>query len=131
MVKAFKNVNEHAYLSIPDNSEDDVSYGRNLDMLTSELAKPMGREKTEVLKTLMNRTFPQRRQWVLDSSDTKSVSEIASKFPLLKKAAYVSIIYYCKRCVPHILFFAQGSLEFSLIAQKPNIREAFESSMLD
>ena len=77
--KLLHSTSKHAYLSIPDNAEDEVSYGRHLDMLTSELAKPTARQCIEVLKPLMTSTFPKRRAWILDSTAPKSVSEITGK----------------------------------------------------
>ena len=54
----------YAYPSIPDCSEDDIAYGKNLDLLTSELAKPPAKQRNEILKMLKKRTFSRRREWM-------------------------------------------------------------------
>ena len=47
--------------------------------------------RTEVLKELMARTYPNRREWILDASAERTVQEIVSEYPLLNKGIYVSV----------------------------------------
>jgi hypothetical protein len=84
--------NKHAYPCIPDNADDEASFGKHLDMLTSELAKPAYRQSTNNLQELMRRTFSIRRQWILEEKDDAdgSVRQVITKYPLLRKATYVS-----------------------------------------
>ena len=70
-------------------AEDAVSYERNLDLLKQEQDKP--RPRTEVLKDLMRRTFTNRFDALINSSDPVTASEHVAKFPLLKKPVYVSL----------------------------------------
>ena len=84
--------NKHAYPCIPDNADDEASFGKHLDMLTSELAKPAHRQSSSHLQELMRRTFAMRRQWILEDHDDADgpVRQIITKYPLLTKATYVS-----------------------------------------
>ena len=73
----------------PTNAEDDVSYLRNLELLKTEQSKQ--KPRVDVLKSLMKRTFPNRFNELTNNSET-TTTEYILKFPLLKKAAYVSFI---------------------------------------
>ena len=86
------SASKHAYPCIPHDADDDASFGKHLDMLASELAKPASRQKPSHLQELMRRTFPKRRQWILEDKDECEgpVLQIVTKYPLLKKATYVS-----------------------------------------
>ena len=61
-------------------------------MLTSELAKPAHRQNSSHLQELMRRTFPKRREWILEDKDEGDgpVKQIVTKYLLLTKAIYVS-----------------------------------------
>lgn len=87
------NKNKHAYPCIPDNADDEASFGKHLDMLTSELAKPAHRQNSSHLQELMRRTFSKRREWILEDKDEGDgpVKQIITKYPLLAKAVYVSV----------------------------------------
>ena len=76
------------YPAIPKDAEDNESHARNLDALKDEATKSKPRH--DVLKALMARTFPKRREWVL--SGAVSVNNITSEWPMLKKSNYVSIL---------------------------------------
>ena len=86
------NRSKHAYPCVPDHADDDASFGKHLDMLASEMAKPAGQQNHGVLKELMKRTFAKRQNWVLHDMDDGEgpVKQIITKYPLLSKAAYVS-----------------------------------------
>ena len=81
------STSKHAYPCIPQDADDDSSFGKHLDMLTSELAKPTNRQKSSHLQELMRRTFSKRRQWILEDKDESDgpVHQIITKYPLLKK----------------------------------------------
>ena len=83
-----KTADNHPYPTIPPAADDAVSNERNLELLQTEMAK--SKPRRDVQKQLMVRTFPQRRQWILD--EAKSVKDIISTFPLLKKGSYVSTL---------------------------------------
>lgn len=74
----------------PMHAEDAVSYERNLSLLNQELSKP--RPRVEVLKDLMGRTFANRFDALINSSDPVTASDHITKFPLLKKPIYVSYV---------------------------------------
>ena len=79
----------HAHVFPPAHAEDEVSYGRNLELLQSELGK--SKPRVEALKDLMKRTFPNRWKAYTCDNEPPSLLEYLSKFPLLKKASYVSL----------------------------------------
>lgn len=56
--------------------------------MKDELAKT--KPKPEILKELMARTHPNRREWILDANAERTVGEIINEYPLLKKGTYVS-----------------------------------------
>ena len=68
--------------------EDDVSYGRNLDLLKAEIVK--SKPRGDVLKDLMTRTFPNRWDAFVNKNQPTTLLEYLSLFPLLKKTTYVS-----------------------------------------
>lgn len=77
---------QHVFLA-PLNAEDEVSYGRNLEALKNEVAKP--KPRIDVLKELMHRTFPNRWDAYVNHGSPATLIEYLSEFPLLKKTAYV------------------------------------------
>lgn len=77
----------HRYPTI-DNGEDEASYLRNIDLMNKELKEV--RPSVAKLKEFMLRTFADRRSWIVGSAVSAKV--IWTRFPLLKKANYVSWI---------------------------------------
>lgn len=39
----------------------------------------------------MARTYPHRREWILDANAERTVQETVTEYPLLKKGTYVSV----------------------------------------
>ena len=78
----------HAHFYPPVNAEDDISFGRNLELLRAELEKP--KPQPDVLKELMRRTFPNRWDGYTCKNDPATLLEYLQHYPLLKKASYVS-----------------------------------------
>lgn len=76
-----------------------MSYNRNLNLLEKEM-KGKHPSKTK-LRELMDRTFAERRKWILGSA--VSAKEIWTKFPLLKKPSFVSTLYLCIKCFKQYL----------------------------
>ena len=71
----------------PVNADDIESYQKNLSLLNAELSKP--KPRTDVLKMLMTRTFNNRFQELLSGDKPVSARDHVTKYPLLKKPAYV------------------------------------------
>lgn len=67
----------HAHFCPPTNSEDDVSYERNLELLKAEMAK--GRPQVD------GRTFPNRWEKYCNG-ESATLLDYLSHYPLLKKA---------------------------------------------
>ena len=65
-----------------------MAYGRNLELLRAELGK--AKPRSEVMKDLMRRTFPNRWNKYVVSGEPSTLVEYLLDFPLLKKATYVS-----------------------------------------
>ena len=86
----------HLYMPI-DDVDDDVAYERNLDLLKSELSK--SKPRPECLRELMQCTFPNRWDAVINGLEPVSVRYHIQEFPLLKKASYVSDIQKKMICV--------------------------------
>ena len=86
--KRTKLDDQTVHLCPPVHGEDEVSYGRNLDLLKSEMAKP--KPRSDVLKDLMRRTFPNRWDAFVNNQEPPTLLEYIAQFPLLKKPAYVS-----------------------------------------
>ena len=70
----------------PTHAEDDVSFGRNVELLNAELGKP----KPHV-EVMMCRTFPNRWGLYVNNNEPSTLREYLSLYPLLKKAAFDSI----------------------------------------
>ena len=64
-----------------------MSYGRNQELLKAELSKP--KPRTDVLKDLIGRTFPNRWDSYVNHNNPATLLEYISLFPLLKKTTYV------------------------------------------
>ena len=77
------------HLYPPQHGEDEVSYGRNLELLKAETAK--SKPRTEVLKDLMSQTFPNRWDAYINQNQPATLLNYLSSFPLLRKTTYVSI----------------------------------------
>ena len=72
----------------PTYAEDDVSFGRNLELLQTELGKP--KPRSEVIKDLMLRTFPNRWDSYVNRNEPTTLLEYLARYPLQKKASFVS-----------------------------------------
>lgn len=72
----------------PTLAEDEVSFGRNVEQLKAEMAK--SKPRSDVLKDLMRRTFPNRWDSYVNRNEPPTLLEYLSQYPLLKKASYVS-----------------------------------------
>ena len=59
-----------------------------MKLLKEEVAK--AKPSHDVIKSLMTRTYPYRRQETLDSTTTLTVSQMIQDLPILKKWNYVS-----------------------------------------
>lgn len=108
--------------------EDGVSYGRNLEQLKSELAKP--KPRPEVLKDYMCRTFPNRWDSFINNNDPGTLLGYIGQFPLLKKTTYVSesqmIVF-----ISYTLMYVQAALDFAFACKKDDIRDEFEDKFHD
>ena len=80
------NEEKHPYPVIPPNAEDEISVSRNERSLQEETEK--AKPNPQKLKELMARTLPNRVEWI--RSECPPLSAILEKYPLLKKASYVS-----------------------------------------
>ena len=80
---------KHSYPPITESADDEESNERNLELLMEEFAKT--KPRNNVLKELMARTYPFRRQTILNSP--MSVTDIILEMPLLKKCTFVSCYY--------------------------------------
>lgn len=77
---------KHAYPSLEGEVEDETTHKRNVALLQDEMTKT--KPVTGNVKSLMTRTFLNRREWILNSAIP--VSEIVTEYPCLKKVSYVS-----------------------------------------
>jgi len=66
--------------------------GRNIEQLTAVLLKP--KPRSDVTKVLMCWTFPNRWDMYVNQNEPPTSLELLAKYPLLKKAAYVSSVVY-------------------------------------
>ena len=82
----------HRYPTI-DIEEDEASFERNLALMKKELKEQQ--PSMAKLKEYMIRTFAQRRHWIV--SEAITANEVWTKYPLLKKASYVSGVK-CEKC---------------------------------
>ena len=73
---------------IAPHGEDEASHKRHLNMLSLEAKKVKPNEKS--LLELMKRTFPLRRQDIVDNS--LPIATLLKQYPPLEKYRYVSII---------------------------------------
>ena len=72
----------------PVNSEDEVSYKRNLELLQAEIEK--AKPRSETVKMLLRQTFPNRWQELVAGERWSSVTEYLVGFSILRKMTYVS-----------------------------------------
>lgn len=79
------------HLYPPIHGEDDVSYGRNLELLKAEMLR--SKPRTDILKDLMSRTFPNRWGAFVNHNEPATLMEYLSMFPLLKRTTYVRYIF--------------------------------------
>ena len=70
--------------------DDDVSFGRNLELLKAEMSKQ--KPRSDVLKEYMRRTFPNRWQRYTnpDNPEPASLNLYIMEYPFLKKLSFVS-----------------------------------------
>ena len=59
-----------------------------MELLKVEMGK--SKPRTDVLKDMMRRTFPNRWDSYVNRNEPATVLEYLAEFPLLKKASYVS-----------------------------------------
>lgn len=74
-------------ISTPINAEDEVAFGRNINLLREGFAKP--KEQVEVLKELMRRTFSNQWDVFISKNEPATLLDYPKEYPLLKKASYV------------------------------------------
>ena len=65
-----------------------------MELLKVEMEKP--KPRTDVLKDLMRRTFPNRWDAYVTRNEPATLLEYLAEFPLLKKASYVSCILFVR-----------------------------------
>jgi hypothetical protein len=99
---------KHSYPIIPPSADDHVSNQRNIQLLLDETLKP--KPRLEVLKELLVRTYPYRREKTL-AGPIVSVGEMIKEIPALKKSSCMTI-------------------EFELIVQRKGVREEFDEELL-
>lgn len=75
----------HSYPPLSLEVEDEMCIQRNMTLLKQELLK--SKLHFDSVASLMHRTFPLRRQSILENVD--SVAEIIQKYPFLSKSVYV------------------------------------------
>ena len=80
-------VEKHLYASLVSDGEDDVSMERNVEILKQNISK--GNSKASAVRSLIQRTFPQRRRWILET--VVPLNEILSVYPHLSKPSYVCV----------------------------------------
>ena len=81
------NEDRTVHLYPPTEGEDEVSYGRNVELLKTEWAKQ--KPRVEVVKDLLMRTFSNRFDGFVNKHDPPSLLEYLAEFPMLKKGNYV------------------------------------------
>lgn len=89
------------YLIIPICADDEVSIRRNLELLKEETMKL--KPSHQVIKTLMQRTFNERRSSIL-GTEYENVQTIMEDFPMLKRSTYVRHRYFVIYCL-HICIY--------------------------
>ena len=100
--KKKKTASSLIYAVLVGEPEDEVSHGRNMDLLNAEWRKYMDKKATDnTIKDLMLRTFLYRREWILHSEHP--VSEIIKEYPCLSRVSFVSFIIWISEFViyPH------------------------------
>lgn len=101
--KKKKTASNHLYAALVGEPEDEVTHGRNMDLLNSEWLKYKDKKATDSgVKDLMSRTFLHRREWILHSEHP--VSEIIEEYPCLSRVSFVSLssrfqILSCVACM--------------------------------
>lgn len=75
------------HLYPPTEGEDEVSYGRNIELLKAEWGKQ--KPRAEVVKELLTHTFSNRFDTYVHKHEPPSLLEYLAEFPMLKKANYV------------------------------------------
>ena len=75
------------HLYPPTEGEDEVSHGRNIELLRAEWGKQ--KPRAEVVKELLTHTFSNRFDAYVNKHEPLSLLEYLAEFPMLKKANYV------------------------------------------
>ena len=69
--------------------EEDGDTDEQYELLKQELACPPKLRRPDIICSLMERTFPQRRQWILDNDDIQP-QLVLKMYPPLEKIQQVS-----------------------------------------
>ncbi len=93
--KRSKLIDSTAHVVPPPNADDDISFGRNLELLQAEMGKKS--QRSDAIKLLMRRTFANRWKKYTDpvEPEPSSLNQYLLEYPCLKKLSYVSIVYTC------------------------------------
>ena len=83
--KKAKVANKHYYASV-NSEDDDVAHERNVQLLKQHINK--GNTKGGAVISLIERTFANRRQWIL--GNVLPINEILEIYPHLSKSVCVS-----------------------------------------
>ena len=80
----------HYPVEVPECADDEESYTRNLSLLEDELAK--SKPSVVALRTLMKRTFAQRRILITRADPPMLVQDILVDYSPLTKSSFVHCI---------------------------------------
>ncbi len=96
--KRSKLADSTAHVVPPPNADDEISFGRNLELLQAEMGKK--NQRSDAIKQLMSRTFANRWQKYTDplEPEPSSLNQYLSEYPCLKKLSYVSNFVYTSTC---------------------------------
>ena len=89
---------KHNYPSLEESGEDKASQTRNAVLLKQEMAKT--HPNTQAVKSLMVRTFSERRKVILGGG--KLVADACKDYPFLKKAKFVSELVHACKLIAHL-----------------------------
>lgn len=123
--KKKKTAANHVYAILVGEPEDEVTHGRNMDLLNAEWQKYMDKKATgSGIKELMSRTFLYRREWILYSEHP--VSEIIKEYPCLSRVLFVSFIIWISDFAMYTL--AQVEHEMDMICDSEDTVKTFEDN---
>ena len=80
---------KHTYPAIPSCADDEESTKRNLELFRQESLKP--KPRSDVMKELLTRTFPTRRDTIMNPPPNSTVLDTTTENPHLKKSTYVGL----------------------------------------